>query len=165
MRTTKNEAPTLTDGPGMQRLRGDLQTAFRAFPHECLLHLRENLDRLQPGTWHNHDGSKGCVFYLLSELLPDKITTLHDLAGHFPVDAAIHGTNGMAPRLVLRAFDGYSHHDGVDEAARSRYEGTVLDNALVKEELDAVLRSGDGAGPLPASLEKKPAWEFKLALG
>lgn len=164
MRTTEIETSSVADTSGTQRLRSDLRTAFQAFPRTCLLHLRGNLDRLQPGTWHNHDGSKGCVFYLLSELLPERITTIHSLAKHFPKDAASDGTDGMPARLVLRAFDGYRQHDRVDEAARERYDGVVLDHELVKQELDAVISAGQPDNG-PALSEAKLRWDFRLALG
>jgi hypothetical protein len=68
-------------GPGRAQIKRDLFTCFARFPIESLLHLRNHFDRLIRGAYRKNGG--GCIFHLLSEMLPQPIQSRQDLIRHF----------------------------------------------------------------------------------
>lgn len=68
---------------GTKAIKDDLRTVFGYFPLACLLHLRANRHRLIRGKYFE-DG-RGCMFYLLSEVLPaeERIDRPAALTRHF----------------------------------------------------------------------------------
>ena len=64
------------------RIISDLRFVFSKFPTECLLHLSENFHRLVSGVYRDEQG-RGCLFFLLSELLAAPIDSREALTRYF----------------------------------------------------------------------------------
>lgn len=60
----------------------DLNSVFLRFPVRCLQHVLTNRHRLISGSYQDAVGN-GCLFYLLSELLPSKIDSREALTRFF----------------------------------------------------------------------------------
>ena len=84
MKSNDTNAQTLS--PGLAQIKRDLFACFEHFPIESLLHLRNNFDRLIRGAYRKEGG--GCIFHLLSEVLPERIQARPDLIRYFTGKAA-----------------------------------------------------------------------------
>lgn len=81
-----NPTNVQTPAAGHAQIKRDLFACFDRFPIESLLHLRNHFDRLIRGAYRKNGG--GCIFHLLSEMLPEKIQARPDLIRHFTGKAA-----------------------------------------------------------------------------
>ncbi len=66
---------------GLAQFRKDFLTVSAYFPTESLLHLKSNFARLIRGHYKMNGG--GCIFHLLSEVLPKPIESRQDLIRYF----------------------------------------------------------------------------------
>ena len=96
----------------VQKIRDDLRYVLDKFPLESLEHLNrsENRERLVRGAYYTPEG-EGCMFYLLSEVLPepDHILNLEDLTFHFTGGSGVlfrERPEYQSARNLVRLFDG-----------------------------------------------------------
>lgn len=116
-------------------IKSDLLHVFKYFPTECLMHLKNNRQRLIRRSYQQ--GENGCMFFLLSEPLPanKRISSRETLTRYFTGgegEAFQAHPNVLPAQALVRAVDGK-----VTEIPNKRYgDLEQLEWDLVFETLD-----------------------------
>ena len=132
MNTRPTTNQTSTDG--LIQVRRDLISSFQHFPLASLLHLKANFGRLIRGHYKRNGG--GCIFHLLSEVLPERIESRMDLISYFTGQVANDCNDAvyLAPKHVVKVWDGdlslpqtVSRYPGVEKLGRALLKAVLLE--------------------------------------
>lgn len=126
-----------------QQLVNDLRTVFYSVPVTCLRHLRDNQHRLTRFAY-TAEGGKGCIMYLLTELLPpsEQINSRPRLVRFFGGDPD--APEYQPARWIVRLWD-----EQVCENVRERYGANPkLTVETIAAVLDAVIAERTAAEEL-----------------
>jgi hypothetical protein len=116
------------------RLVDDLRYVFDSFPLHCLEHLRDNARRLVRNSYSTAE-DRGCIFYLLSERLPEaqRIHSKQTLIRYYGGDAE--ADSYQPPKWIVRLWD-----EQICENVRHRYgSAPLLSRRLLLDVLNAVI--------------------------
>lgn len=116
------------------RLVDDLRYVFGSFPLHCLEHLRDNARRLVRNSYSTAE-DRGCIFYLLSEKLPEvrRIDSKQTLIRYFGGDAE--ADSYQPPKWIVRLWD-----EQICENVRQRYGSAPhLSRRLLLDVLNSVI--------------------------
>ena len=136
---------------GWAQVRRDLIACFQRFPLASLLHLRENFHRLIRGHYRTDGG--GCVFHLLSEVLPERIASRRDLIGYFTGTAANECDESVyrPAKHIVKIWDGdLSHPDTLTRYPGVKKLGKCFLRALLLEAIELRLAKKTPSREQPA---------------